>query len=115
MSDTVTIFDPQGVARDIPSDMLQKAVSMGGKPAVRVQAPDGTVRAVPADRLPDVTKNGGKVLPFQPQEAEHVGLWKRFTQDLGGLLTPSGVSPYPGTDVEAKQALLQQGQQQDQS
>jgi hypothetical protein len=108
MGGTVTIFDPNGNKGEVPYGNLAAAVKAGGKLAVTVKAPDGTMGEIPADRVPDAAKAGGTVVPFQDQENQHPGFWAKAADLMGGLLHPSGFSPYPGMDQDAKSAAAGQ-------
>jgi hypothetical protein len=85
MSSTVIIFDPNGVARDVPYEQLHDLVQKGAVPGVNFKAPDGTVRPVPANRVQEAVQNGGKILPFQQQDVQHPGFWKSVTDDVVGM------------------------------
>lgn len=115
MGGMVTIFDPQGNKGEIPYEQLSAAVKAGAKPGVTIKAPDGTLGDVPADKSLAAVKAGGQIVPLQQQENQHPGAWAAIADDLKGLLHPSGFSPYPGMDVEAKQAALSQGQSDNQA
>jgi len=97
---TVPIFDPSGVLRDVPYEQMRDAVSNGGKPAVRFQAPDQSIRYVPADQTKDAVQAGGKILPFEQQDIQHPGFWMSLGSDLGGMV--KGLIPdNPFTETHA--------------
>lgn len=111
MGGMVTIFDPQGNKGEVPFEHLQAAIKLGAKPSVTIKSPDGKVGDIPADRLPDAAKAGATVVPLEQQETQHPGFWAKAADLMGGLLHPSGFSPYPGMDQEAKsQAATQSAQ-----
>lgn len=112
---TVPIFAPDGTLGDVPYEHMKEAIAAGGKPGVTVKAPDGSLGVIPADRTQDAVKAGGSIVPIQQQETQHPGFWANIADDLKGLLHPSGFSPYPGMDQEAKSAAATQAAQQDQS
>lgn len=112
---TVPIFAPDGTLGDIPFEHMKAAIAAGGKLGVTVKAPTGELGVVPADRAQDAAKAGGTIVPFKEQETQHPGFWASAADDLKGLLHPSGFSPYPGMDQEAKSAAATQSAQQDQS
>ena len=53
------------------------------------------------------------ITPDQDQETQHRGFWATAADDLKGLLHPSGFSPYPGMDQEAKSGAATQHAQED--
>jgi hypothetical protein len=112
---TVPIISPAGDVGDVPFTQMKAALAAGGKMGVSVKAPDGTIGVVPADRYQDAAKAGATILPYKEQETQHPGFWATAADQLGGLLHPSGFSPYPGMDQEAKSAAATQSAQQDQS
>jgi hypothetical protein len=115
MGGMVTIFDPQGNKGEIPYERLADAVKAGAKPAVSVKSPDGQLGEIPANRVPDAVKAGATIIPLHEQENQHPGFWARAAEDLKGLLHPSGFSPYPGMDQEAKSQAAAQSGEQDQA
>lgn len=115
MGGMVTIFDPQGNKGEIPFENLTAAVKAGAKPAITVKAPNGSIGDIPADRLPDAAKAGASVVPLKDQETQHPGFWARAADLMGGLLHPSGFSPYPGMDQEAKSQAAAQSSELNQS
>lgn len=96
------MIDPSGNVGDIPYANMQAALKAGAKLGVNVIAPDGTPGTVPADRYQDAAKAGAKIVPYKDQDTQHPGFWARAADLMGGLLHPSGFSPYPGMDMEAK-------------
>lgn len=110
---TVPLFDPDGNLGDVPYENMHAAVAAGAKPAVRLKSPDGTLGYVPADRMHDAVKAGGTIVPLEEQDTQHAGFWHNLGTDMAGFLKPSGFSPYPGMDIEAKQAALTQAQEAD--
>ncbi len=112
---TVPIFAPDGTLGDIPQDQLKAAISAGAKPGVTIKAPDGSLGVVPADRYQEAAKAGGQVVPLKDQETQHPGFWAHAADMLGGLLHPSGFSPYPGMGQEEKSAAAGQAYEQDQA
>lgn len=119
---TVPLFFPGETSpRDVPYEEMRDNISKyGAKPGVIMKFkddPEQKSRAVPADQVLDAAKNGGSVVPLGEQQAKanHPGFWASVKEDLSGLLHPSAVSPYPGMDLEAKQALAQQGRSDDQA
>lgn len=114
-SATVPVFDPQGLLRDVPQDMLAQAVKAGGMPSVKFQAPDGSVRFVPASRTHEAIAAGGKILPFEQQEVKHPGVWAALADDLKNLpanvwknLTGPDPLADPRVSDEEKNRVLQQ-------
>lgn len=109
-STVVTMFDPQGVARDIPFSQINAARAQGAIPAVRMQAPQGDIRLVPANRMVEAAQNGGKVLPAEDQQTNHPGFWSSLGGDLKAMIPnfsgPSGPLPnrYNATAVNQAQA-----------
>lgn len=114
MGGMVTIFDPQGNKGEIPFENLAAAVKAGAKPAITMKAPDGSLGDIPADQMPAAVKAGASIVPLKDQENQHPGFWHTLWSDLSNI-KPSGVSPYPGMDQEAKSAAATQAAQQDQS
>jgi hypothetical protein len=112
---TVPIVSPAGDVGDIPFAQMGAALAAGGKPGVTIKSPDGKLGVVPADRYQDAVKAGGTVVPYQEQDTQHPGFWAHAADLMGGLLHPSGFSPYPGMDQEAKSAAATQATQQDQA
>lgn len=59
------------------------------------------------------------MLPIEQQDIQHPGFWYQLGQDLKGVAsavaTPSGFSPYPGMDQEAKSAAAGQSFEEDQA
>lgn len=87
---TVPIFDPQGVARDVPYEQAKDAIAAGGKPGVFMQSPDGKTRVVPASMTQQAVAAGGKVIPFDQQPAnDHPGFWNSAAEDA--LSIPKGI------------------------
>lgn len=63
MSSTSIVFDPQGVAHDVPYEKLHDAIKNGGGvPGVLMTGSDGQTHAVPANRIQEAYQNGGKLL-----------------------------------------------------
>lgn len=115
MGGTVTIFDPQGNKGDIPYENLAAAVKAGAKPSVAIKDPQGNIGDIPADQYQAAVRAGGTVVPLQDQQTKHPGFWATAAEDMKGLLHPSGFSPYPGMDTEAKSDAANQSAQQDQA
>lgn len=87
---TVPIFDPSGIARDIPYEQMKDAIAAGGKPGVLMQSPDGKTRVIPAGVMQDAVKAGGKVIPFDQQLAtDHPGFWSSVVEDAFSI--PKGI------------------------
>ena len=111
MADTVTMFDPQGVARDIPYDQMRLAIQNGAKPAVRVQAPDNSIRLIPADRIQEAAQHGGKILPLEQQETQRPDFWhsafSTFASDLPSVA--KGVAIGLGGPVSAPVMAVRKG------
>lgn len=114
MSSTVLVFDPQGTPHDVPYEKMHEALSNGGTPGVRMTGDDGQVHSVPATKINEAYQHGGKLLPLETQKTEHPGFWHAVGSYFAS--PPGGVtSPYPGMDMEQKQAIAQEaGQQADQ-
>lgn len=112
---TVPMFSPDGSLGDVPYEQMVAARAAGAKPGVTVKSPDGKLGVIPADRTQDAVKAGATIVPIQQQETQHPGFWASVANDMKGLLHPSGFSPYPGTDQEAKSAAADQAAQQDQA
>jgi hypothetical protein len=107
-SPTVPIFDPLGTLRDIPYEQMHEAVGAGGTIGHRVQAPDGKIRIVAANRLQEAAKASGSVLPLETPQPEQPSALSTLWSDVKNFARyPSGVSPYPGMDLDAKQAIAQ--------
>jgi hypothetical protein len=109
------MFSPDGTLGDIPYEQMKAALAAGAKPGVSIKAPDGSLGVVPADRYQDAAKAGATIVPIKDQETQHPGFWANAADDLQGLLHPSGFSPYPGMDQEAKSAAATQHAQEDAS
>src|ERR1700675_2750596 len=112
---TVPMFSPDGTLGDVSFAQMKAALAAGAKPGVTIKSPDGKLGVVPADRYQDAAKAGATIVPIQDQETQHPGFWATAADDLKGLLHPSGFSPYPGMDQDAKSAAATQAAQQDQS
>ena len=112
---TVPMFSPDGSLGDVPYEQMVAARAAGAKPGVTVKSPDGKLGVIPADRTQDAVKAGATIVPIQQQETQHPGFWASVANDMKGLLHPSGFSPYPGMDQEAKSAAADQAAQQDQA
>lgn len=119
MPNTAIVFDPRGVARDIPYDQLVDLVKKGAIPAVNFLAPDGKSHPVPANRVQEAIKNGGKIQPFEEQEVKHPGFWASLGSDLAGMakgaVTTAGNAieelhgnPFPLANQLANQAIAMQ-------
>src|ERR1035441_6385793 len=109
------MFSPDGTLGDIPYEQMKAALAAGAKPGVTVKAPDGSLGVVPADRYQDAAKAGASIVPFKEQETQHPGFWATVSDDLGGMLHPSGFSPYPGMGQDEKAAASGQAYEQDQA
>lgn len=71
MADNVTMIDPQGIARQIPSEQVEAATQAGAKPATKIVDPQGTPRWIPNDQVDAAVQAGGKRFgavesPIQP-------------------------------------------------
>lgn len=96
---TIPVFDPKGVLRDIPENMLATAVKNGGTPAVKFQAPDKSIRYVPANRTHEAATAGGKILPFEQQDVKHPGFWSTLYDDLKGMAKGAATTAGNAIDV----------------
>jgi hypothetical protein len=112
---TVPIFAPDGSLGDIPASQLAAAVKAGAKPGIHITAPDGSPGVIPVDRAADAVKAGAKMVPIEDQPVQHPGFWASLGADLGGLLHPSGLNPYPGMGLDDKAAAASQAYEQDQA
>jgi len=112
---TVPIISPSGDVGDIPFSQMKAAIAAGGKLGVNVTDPSGKPGIVPAERVQDAVKAGAKIVPYGEQDTQHPGFWAKAADLMGGLLHPSGFSPYPGMDQEAKSGAAGQSYDLNQS
>ena len=91
---TVTVLDPQGVARTIPSNQLDDAVAAGGKQATKVIDPQGNQRWVPNENLDEAKSAGGTVVNpdgsfvVTPLEGEFFADTMKRAANAGKTVTP---------------------------
>jgi hypothetical protein len=81
----IPVFDPQGVLRDVPPEMLAQAVKAGGMPAVKFTAPDKSIRFVPANRTQEAYKAGGTLMRLEQQDVKHPGFWATLLDDVTSI------------------------------
>lgn len=66
MATTITMLDPTGTPRQIPSDQKDAALKAGGKVVVRMFDPKGTARWIPEGEKEAALKAGGKLATTTP-------------------------------------------------
>lgn len=67
MATTVTMLDPNNVARKIPADQEEAALKAGGRIAVKILDPKGTARWIPESQKDAALAAGGKLAPTTTQ------------------------------------------------
>jgi hypothetical protein len=96
---TVTMIDPQGIARQIPQEQVDTATQAGAKPSTKILDPQGNPRWIPNDQVNAALQAGGKRADLsgtvQPSTTENLaqGFGASAAEGLTGLGKIAGKIP----------------------